>query len=152
MKKNFWLGAYTLDFMREFYWDISRSSKGDNPNFDKNEGIDYKNRLHALLYELEKMAQFIRRKQKHFIVLLINSQEERGDFSEAETQYNRVVMIKCLELNLTCVDVLPKLISNSKGEPVFRFENDGHWSPSAHDLASKEIARAIMSWLAINDR
>ena len=96
-----------------------------------------------VLEELGKLDRLTRDADAHLIVFPINAQEPDGAFSEHETIYNSILREFCVAQKILFVDPLPSLVEEAKGRPLYRFKNDGHWTPAAHTLAAGLLEKTI---------
>jgi hypothetical protein len=104
---------------------------------------DVEKLLKPLLGEIEKIRELCVSSNIRLVVMLINEQEEDGSFKSVEKQYNEVVQSFCRDLGVTVVDPLPVLEESAHGKPIFRQENDHHWSSLAHKIAARELLRVL---------
>lgn len=102
---------------------------------------DYK----PVLLEIGKLDRLAREAGARLIVLAINAQEPDGQFSEHEPIYNSLLQAYCLAQKILFVDPLPSLVAAAGGKPIYRFENDGHWTPAAHALAADLLEKTIVA-------
>ena len=138
---HFYFGAYIL---RESGAAVEKVTS----YFDKEplqpSHSDIEKLLEPLLKELEKIHDLCVASNRPLVVLLINDQEEDGHFKEIEKQYNEVVKSFCRRFGVMVVDPLPVFEESANGRPIFRLENDHHWSSLAHQVAAKELLRFLV--------
>ena len=138
LAEHFYFGSHIL---RESSSAVEKAGS----YFDKEPShSDIEKLLEPLLKELEKIHDLCAASNTHLVVLLINAQETDGHFEEIEKQYNEVVKSFCRRFGVMVVDPLPVFEESSNGRPIFRLENDHHWSSLAHQVAAKELMRFLM--------
>ncbi len=98
-----------------------------------------------VLVEIGKLDRLTRGAGAYLIVLPINAQEADGAFSDHEATYNSILREYCLAQQILFVDPLPSLVEQAHGRPLYRFENDGHWTPAAHVLAAGLLEKTIVA-------
>jgi hypothetical protein len=78
------------------------------------------------------------------VVLLINPQNSDGSFDELENEYNDIVGEFAAAHGIDVADPLPRLEALAEeGNPIFRLNEDRHWSPTAHAIAAQELAKEV---------
>ena len=100
--------------------------------------------MRPLMDELESISASVHAKHKRLMILSIVGQSQDGTISRSQRQSNDRLIVWCGETGATCVEVLSAFDDRSDGAPVFRFKNDLHWSPLAHAVAAKEIAKRFV--------
>ena len=96
-------------------------------------------RLRALLDELAQLNSFLSTEHTRFAVLVVSRQAADGSFSENSRSMAQAVQIYCDKLGISVVDPLTEFESVSGGQPLLRFQNDAHWTPTAHRVAAAQI-------------
>ena len=104
---------------------------------------DIEKLLKPLLREIEKIRELCVSLNIRLVVMLVNEQDEDGSFKLIEKQYNEVVKSFCRDLGVKVVDPLPVFEELARGKPIFRQEDDHHWSSLAHKVAAKELLRVL---------
>lgn len=139
LAEHFYFGAHIL---RESSSVVEQAGS----YFDKEPSHpDIEKLLEPLLTELEKIHYLCAASNAHLVVLLINEQEKDGHFKDIEKQYNEVVKSFGRRFGVAVVDPLPVFEETSNGKPIFRLEDDHHWSSLAHEAAAKELMKFLMS-------
>ena len=99
--------------------------------------------MQPALQELSAAHQFASVQHVPFLVLLANPQLPDGSYSPLETLYNGIVIERCRRDDIRFIDMLPTLVKESAGRPVFRTVHDQHWTPAAHALAARAVLEAL---------
>ena len=96
-----------------------------------------------LLEEIRRMNEHALAHGQRFVVMLIPYQQPDGSFSEAVRKQNALVADYCIAQRIPVFDPLALLEENSR-DAVYRVTpDDYHWSPLAHDLAARGLARFL---------
>jgi hypothetical protein len=140
MNQHFQLGAHVLRRASLILGTIPRESPDELNETDPQ-------RINAMMQPaLEELSQAHRFSVAHavsFIVLFANPQRPEGSYSPLERIYNDVVAERCQAEGISYIDLLPTLVRESHGRPVFRTAHDQHWTPAAHALAARTLLDSI---------
>jgi hypothetical protein len=110
---------------------------------DESDTTKIRELMKPTLDELSASQSFATDNKTPFIVLLANPQLPDGHFSPLESVYNSIVTEHCRTHGIRCIDLLPALIRESGGRPIFRTPHDAHWTPAAHALAARVLADSL---------
>lgn len=147
LKQHYYTGAYVLDQAMKLVRKIGRRIEKARRAKAEEGDQRVERKLAGLLAELEGLSAAARGAGAELIVLLVSHQEDDGSFAAVEADYNAVVKRACDHLALTCLDLLQDFIDHARGRPVLKLETDHHWSPAAHDLAARALAKAVLERL-----
>ena len=100
--------------------------------------------MQPALTELSAAHAFAAARHVPFIVLLANPQLPDGSYSPLESFYNSIVIERCRNEAIRYVDLLPTLMREAGGRPMFRTAHDQHWTPAAHALAARALLDSII--------
>jgi lysophospholipase L1-like esterase len=100
--------------------------------------------MQPALTELSAAHAFAAARHVPFIVLLANPQLPDGSYAPLESRYNEIVIERCRQEGIRYLDMLPALVRESGGRPLFRTVHDQHWTPAAHALAARALRDSIM--------
>jgi len=137
---NFYLGAYALQEMSQLRGGSNRFA---NAAPLQQETPVVEDRLALLLREVALTDQHLRDRGITFVVLLVNSQEPDGSFTDLDKQYNAVVKDYCHANKIPVFDPLPFFESSASESPIFRIGKDHHWSKEAHALVGRHLGEFL---------
>jgi hypothetical protein len=127
---------------------VFRKRRGDPPDATVVVRSRIESGLAPLLNELSAFNTYLRRDDVRLIILVVSGQESDGEIS-AETRTMAQVIIDYCDLNgIAAVSPIPLFEDVSGGEPVLRFESDGHWSPLAHQTAAGYLGDLLLTQAA----
>jgi lysophospholipase L1-like esterase len=139
LDRNFYLGADLMNGIQRAREGLEGHATSATPLVRaKAERI-----LGPLLEEVVRLNEVAASNETTLVILLVNGQEANGDFSPDDEVLNAVIADLADENGIPWVDPLPSLRRESGGQAVFRLPHDFHWSPSAHILVAKELAKAL---------
>jgi hypothetical protein len=99
--------------------------------------------MQPALEELAAAHRFAVERRVPFIVLFANPQLLDGSYSPLESLYNGIVIERCRQEHIRFIDMLPALVRESGGRPIFRTAHDQHWTPAAHALAARAVLDSL---------
>ena len=137
---HFYFGAHILRESRSATKKAMRYIRRDSSQLTPS---DIEKLLKSLLTEIERIRELCVSLNIRLVVMLVNEQEEDGSFKLIEKQYNEVVQSFCRNLGVKVVDPLPVFEELARGKPIFRREDDHHWSSLAHKVAARELLRVL---------
>jgi lysophospholipase L1-like esterase len=155
LRLDFWLdeyfytGAHLVKLFQRAHLKASR--KAVPAGSDELTGAAMRRRLSPLLDEISLLKRDADGLGQELILLLINSQHADGTFLSAS--YNGILRQYCQSRDIIhVVNPLPRLQSESRGIPVFRFSDDGHWNAAAHKIAAESVLQLLpdIGHLAVN--
>jgi len=106
--------------------------------------------FYSMMRELEIIGDFLAQRNIPLVVLLINEQDRDGSYTYQQ-EMNEIIKEYHNHSGWLIIDPLPALKNASRGEPLMRFRDDGHWTPLAHEIAATEIAGIIPSLINLVD-
>jgi lysophospholipase L1-like esterase len=137
LNQHLQLGAHVLRRVSAIIGALPRDTVDEsNPQWIKRAMV-------PALDELSKAHEFARARRTPFLVLLLNPQLPDGRFSPLDTIYNGQAIARCRRDSIPYVDMLPILMRESGGRPIFRTVHDLHWSAAAHALAARALFDAL---------
>jgi hypothetical protein len=139
LSDHFYFGAHLLRVSRSGAKKAVSYVRGNSPPTP----ADVEKLLKPLLGEMEKIRELCVSSNIRLVVMLVNEQEEDGSFKPVEKEYNEVVKSFCRDSGVTVVDPLPILEESAHGKPIFRQENDHHWSSLAQKVAARELLKVL---------
>jgi hypothetical protein len=138
--RRFQLGAHVLHWLGVMLGKIPRAPYDELQETDTTKIRDL---MKPTLDELAAAQDLAVHAKTPLIVLLANPQLPDGSFSPLESDYNRIVGEYCRGHGIRYIDLLPTLIRQAGGRPIFRTPHDEHWTPAAHALAAHALVDSL---------
>ena len=138
MQRNLYFGAYLLRLV-----DRGSDILGLGADSTKKDPPSVASRLEPVFDELSLLQGYLVPRDIGLTVLVISGQGPNGQFTDDTKAMARGVEEFCDLSGITAINPLPLLETEANGKPVFRFPNDGHWTPPAHELAAAILAERL---------
>ncbi len=135
--EHFYFGARLMEFARALRWRLARPIAQPPTSGTV--------MLEDLLQELSIVNDVCKSHDTGLVVLLVNPQEEDGEFIALQKEYNSVVETFCTKSGISVFDPIPYFEATTTTGAVFRMGRDPHWSELANALVGKELARFLLS-------
>lgn len=136
--QNYWhFGAYLIKAFHRL-----RRSGADTTIMTEAE-IPASDRLKPVFEEIELLSRYLSRRDIPLTILVINRQGRNGTFSADKKRLGSAIREFGAAAGIPVVDPTDVLDKQAAGDLMFRFANDGHWTPLAHRVAAETIATAL---------
>ena len=143
MKRHFHFGAHLMKAGLQL-WHAVRPA-GEIPELSR-AGVE--TMLQPLLEEIAALQDLATAHDSTLIVLLIAMQPPDGRFRPDALLMNDVIADFCAARGIRTVDPLPAMEERAANRAILRFEQDGHWTAVAHEMAALELAPVVAGTLA----
>lgn len=137
LNRHLQLGAHVLRRAGTMFGFMPRDS------VDESDPAWIRRAMQPGLEEISAAHRFATQQRVPFLLLLANPQLPDGSYSPLESLYNAIVIERCRRDGIRYIDMLPALVRESRGRPMFRTVHDQHWTPAAHALAAQAVLDSI---------